>query len=131
MDSSTPNDNSSAADIVVSDELRAKYPQLTELILKTESMTDDERKYWVQILPIMTEEQVTRLRKILEEEAQQLAQLDAQYQDELTELNAKHMAEWNTMEKKQQREARQAAEATAEAEEQGAEDALLSELDQV
>ena len=42
-----------------------KYPELVELIKKTESMSVEEREYWFQILPIMTEDQVTRLKKIL------------------------------------------------------------------
>ncbi len=106
-----------------------KYPQLVELIKKTESMSNEEREYWFQILPIMTEEQVTRLKTILDQEAAQLSKLDDQYQDELSKLNKKHLEEWNVFEKKQQRVALQEKEAHTEAEEKKAEEEILKQLD--
>lgn len=109
----------------------SKYPELVALIKKTESMSDEERQYWFQILPIMTEDQVTRLRKILAEEDAQLTKLDDQYQDELNKLNKKHLDEWSAFEKQQEREARQAAESEAEKEEVEAEAAILEELEAV
>ncbi len=107
-----------------------KYPELVALIKKTESMSDEEREYWFQILPIMTADQVTRLKTILDEEANQLSKLDTQYQDELTKLNKKHLEEWNVFQKKQDRQALQAQEASHEAEESKAEQDLLKDLDQ-
>ena len=109
--------------------VQEKYPELVELIKKTESMSYDEREYWFQILPIMTDNQVDRLRKILEEEKSQLAKLDEQYHDELSKLNKKHLQEWKTFEKQQEREAREKAEASNEAAEKQEEEALLQELD--
>jgi hypothetical protein len=110
--------------------VQEKYPDLIELIKKTESMSDEERDYWFQILPIMTADQVTRLKTILQEEANQLAKLDDQYQSELAKLNKKHVEEWNMFEKKKEREALQAKEASAEAEESKAEEELLKKLDE-
>ena len=106
-----------------------KYPELVELIKKTESMSVEEREYWFQILPIMTEDQVTRLKKILAEESAQLAKLDDQYQDELSKLNKKHLEEWNAFEKKQEREALKAQESSHEVSEKKAEEDILKQLD--
>ncbi len=106
-----------------------KYPDLVAMLKKTESMTKEERDYWFQILPIMTEDQVARLRKILEEEAAQLAKLDAEYQTELAKLNKKHLEEWDTFERTQEREALKAKEASTEKEEKEAEEKLLASLD--
>lgn len=107
-----------------------KYGDLVELIKKTESMSDEEREYWFQILPIMTADQVTRLKTILQEESSQLSKLDTQYQDELTKLNKKHLEEWNVFQKKQEREALQAEEASHEAAEAKAEEDVLKKLDE-
>lgn len=107
-----------------------KYGDLVELIKKTESMSDEEREYWFQILPIMTADQVTRLKTILQEESTQLSKLDTQYQDELTKLNKKHLEEWNVFQKKQEREALQAEEASHEAAEAKAEEDVLKKLDE-
>lgn len=106
-----------------------KHGDLVELIKKTQSMSDDEREYWFQILPIMTQEQVNRLKTILQEEANQLAKLDNQYQDELTKLNKKHLEEWNVFQKKKEREALKSEEASHEAAEAAAEADILKELD--
>lgn len=108
-----------------------KYPELVELIKKTESMSDDERNYWFQILPIMTEEQVNRLKTILAEETAQLAKLDDQYQDELAKLNKKHLEEWNAFQHKQERVALQKAEAADQAAEEAKQEELLKQLNQV
>lgn len=115
--------------------VKEKYPDLVELIKKTQSMMPEERQYWFQILPIMTDEQVARLRKILEDEAAQLAKLDAQYQEEVSRLNQKHLAEWENYDREQtekemkaKREERAKAEASAEAEESQTEEDLLSSL---
>lgn len=106
-----------------------KYPALVELIKKTESMTDEEREYWFQILPIMTEEQVNRLKGILEEEATQLAKLDDQYQDQLSKLNQKHLDEWSDFQRKKERVAVQEAEAQTEAQETAKEEDILKQLE--
>lgn len=108
----------------------AKYPDLVEMIKKTESMTDEEREYWFQILPIMTEDQVVRLKNILSEEATQLAKLDEQYQGELTKLNQKHLDEWDNFQRKQDREGLEKAEAKEEASEAAAQEALLKQLEE-
>ncbi|QQR54858.1 hypothetical protein IPG41_06800 [Candidatus Peregrinibacteria bacterium] len=101
-----------------------------EMIKKTESMTDEEREYWFQILPIMTEDQVTRLKSILVEEAAQLAKLDDQYQSDLTKLNQKHLDEWSDFQRKQDREGLEKAEAKEEVSEAAAQEALLKQLDE-
>jgi Icc-related predicted phosphoesterase len=72
--------------VVVPVELRAKYPELIELILRSESMNDEERQYWINILPVMTQDQIANLRKILENERDQLAAIDAKYSQEMAHL---------------------------------------------
>ena len=109
--------------------IAAKYPDLEQLIRKTESMTDEERNYWFQILPIMTDQQVEKLRGILLHEKEQLSKLDSEYQEELSKINAKHMNEWKGEESRAEREKREAEEKAHEAEEKAQEAALLGQLD--
>lgn len=123
--------SASGKQYVVPQVVTDKYPDLVELIKKTESMSDDERNYWFQILPIMTEEQVTRLKTILQEESSQLSKLDDQYQDELSKLNQKHLEEWNTFQHKQERVALQKAEQADKSAEEKAQEALLQQLNTV
>lgn len=78
----------------ISDEIQAKYPELIKLILATESMDNDERQYWFDIMPSMTDSQVDRLYNILETEKKKLEDLETKYQDEIKSLNEKHLIEW-------------------------------------
>lgn len=68
--------------------IREKFPDLIKLIYETESMNQEEREYWLQIMPIMTEDQTVKFREILVNEKEQLAKLDAEYEQEMAKLNA-------------------------------------------
>lgn len=85
----------------VSDELQAKYPELIQLIIATESMDDDERQYWFDIMPSMTDAQIDRLFDILETERKKLQELEIKYQKEIKSLNEKHLIEWQELQVKE------------------------------
>ena len=87
-------------DFNVSDDIQAKYPELIKLILATESMDDDERQYWFDIMPSMTEAQIDRLFEILDTERKKLADLEVKYQKEIKALNEKHLIEWQEFQMK-------------------------------
>ncbi|MBD3327696.1 hypothetical protein GF340_00145 [Candidatus Peregrinibacteria bacterium] len=108
--------------------VRKKFPDLEDLIKTTESMNEDERDYWFQILPIMTEDQIRKFRDILISEKEQLAQLDKEYEQELDKLNEKHMLEWKEFEQKAQRKALTERETAHEEEEKAREEELLKRL---
>lgn len=78
----------------ISDEIQAQYPELIKLILATESMDDEERQYWFDIMPSMNDSQVDRLFNILETERKKLEDLELKYQSEIKSLNEKHLIEW-------------------------------------
>lgn len=67
---------------VPADVMRA-FPDLIELLLHSESMNDEERRYWIDILPVMTPDQVVQLKDILTNERDQLTAIDAKYAKEL------------------------------------------------
>ncbi len=115
----------------IPDYIREKYPHLEKLINDTESMTKEEREYWFQILPIMTDEQIQKLRGILVHEKEQLAKLDKEYEAELSKLNQKHIMEWKDQERREKRETLAKQETEEEAEEQKAEEELLKQLEEV
>ncbi|MCD6109808.1 hypothetical protein J7J83_03560 [bacterium] len=108
--------------------VKDKYPELIPLILQTESMNDEEREYWFQILPIMTTDQVNKFRKILVTEKQQLSKLDQDYEKELSKINEKHLQEWQSFESKEARDKIAKEEEVAEKEESSEEEDLLKKL---
>lgn len=111
-------------------DVAAKYPDLETLILATESMTNEERDYWFQILPIMTDEQIQKLRTILVNEKEQLSKLDSEYQAQLQKLDEKHMKEIEEGARRAKREALKKQEASHEEGETKAQEDLLKKLDQ-
>lgn len=105
--------------------IRQKFPDLVKLIFETESMDDDEREYWLQIMPIMTEEQIIKFRNILVNEKEQLEKLDKDFKSrapapELDEAKLKAKIQ----------EIKQAEQAEA-ANEDKEEEALLDKLNQL
>ena len=81
-------------DFTIPDNIQSEYPELIKLILATDSMDDNERQYWFDILPSMTNEQIDRLYDILDTEKRKLDNLEKKYQDEIKNLNEKHLIEW-------------------------------------
>ena len=84
----------------ISDDTLSLYDELIKMILATESMDDDERQYWFDIMPSMTETQIDRLYNILDTERQKLQELEIKYQEEIKDLNEKHLIEWQEFQMK-------------------------------
>ena len=96
---------------IISDETLAEYNELVDLILATESMDDDERQYWFDIMPSMTNEQIDRLYNILDTERKKLEKLEEKYQNEIKNLNEKHLIEWQEFQMKDSKKKIKAEEA--------------------
>jgi uncharacterized protein YsxB (DUF464 family) len=86
------------------DEMQVKYPDLVDLVLHSESIDNNEKQYWFDILPSMTDEQVDRLFNILMTERRQLEELNVKYQEEIKTLNEKHLIEWQSLQSKKTRD---------------------------
>lgn len=117
--------------IVVSDDVRATFGPLVDLIVGSESMNDDERKYWIEILPVMSPEQIAKLQDILTREKEQLAAIDAKYSGVPgTPTEPTKSVEQTGVERKQRSEERQMTEAEARATETQAAEGLLDQINQ-
>lgn len=115
--------------LVVPADIQEKFGELINLIKESRSMDDGERQYWVDVLPIMSDDQIQNLRDILDNEKKQLAEAASAYSDGM-EQNVKNVAvafdEETFREKKQ---ARLEAEKLHEEEERAKEAAILSEIE--
>jgi hypothetical protein len=118
--------------IVVPDEIRAKFPELIELIISSESMNDEERQYWINILPVMTPEQITNLEKILDNEKTQLAAIDEKYKKEMEKVggNAVNIEEIGR-ERREKRESRKSVEGDHEVGEEEKEAEILKAISEL
>lgn len=93
----------------ISDEMQVQYNELIVLILETESMDDDEKQYWFDIMPSMTNDQIDRLFNILDTEKKKLEALEDKYQTEIKKLNEKHLIEWQEFQMKDSKQKIKAA----------------------
>ncbi|MEK7547565.1 MAG: hypothetical protein AAB540_01590 [Patescibacteria group bacterium] len=109
--------------------VRQKFPDLIKLIYETESMNEEEREYWLQIMPIMSEEQTTKFRDILVNEKNQLAKLDQDYQTEMAKTNKGPAMQLDEAKMKEKMQEIKQAEAVSEKEEKSEEDKVLQQLD--
>ncbi len=122
-DSTTP--------IIVPADVRAKFGELVDLIVTSESMNDDERRYWIDILPVMNDDQVSKLRDILARERDQLAAIDAKYAKDMTRIADAQSIQALGEARKQRNDARAAGEAEARAHEEKAAEGLLDQMGNV
>ncbi len=109
--------------------IREKFPDLLKLIYETESMNNEEREYWMQIMPIMTKEQIVKFRDILVNEKEQLSKLDQEYEQEMAKLNRNASPEINEEKKKEKAAQLKQAEQIKEEEESQKEEDLLKQLE--
>lgn len=116
------NIKNNTKDYNISEEIQAQYPELIKLVLNTESMDDDERQYWFDIMPSMTDSQIDRLYEILETEKKKLEALEVKYQKEIKQLNEKHLIEWQDFQMKDSK--KKIAKAEKEDKKEEAEDIL-------
>lgn len=116
--------------VVVPIVVRDKHPELVELIMRSESMNDAERQYWVDILPAMDTEQIEQLRTILVNERDQLAAIDAKYADQI-EAIAEQRRPIKEMEAtiREKAEERQQKEEAARAEEEDSAEEILKKIE--
>ena len=111
--------------------IREKFPNLVKMIYETESMDQDEREYWLQIMPIMSEDQVVKLIEILKNEKEQLAKLDAEYDEEMARINAKKNKKIDEVKLKEKLTSIKKAETSSEGDEQAQEADLLKQLEEL
>lgn len=110
--------------------IREKFPDLVKLIYETESMNAEEREYWLQIMPIMTEEQIVKFRDILVNEKEQLAKLDKEYENEMNKMG-KAAPEIDEKKLKERMTKIKEEEEAADKKEEAEEEELLKQLDNI
>lgn len=115
-------------DFAIPDSVRAQFSELIGLIMQSESMNDDERQYWFDILPVMTPEQVQNLRQILTNERDQLAAIDAKYAEQVVSAgNGQELEE----KRRASREQLRSQEHQDQTQEESSEQELLNKIDQL
>ena len=109
-------------------EVQEKFGNLIDLIKASKSINDDERQYWIDVLPIMSEDQLGNLKGILDNEKAQLAKADEAYNKGLENEAQKAKKAFDEKAYAEKKAARLALEKQHEQEELEDEAAILAEL---
>ncbi|MDP2103675.1 MAG: hypothetical protein Q8K26_01995 [Candidatus Gracilibacteria bacterium] len=83
-------DKSITSKYTIFPELIREYADLIILIASTESMDENEKQYWFDIMPSMTDRQCDRLYEILETEKNELEELDKKYKEDIAAINKEY-----------------------------------------
>lgn len=115
---------------VIPEEIQKKHPTLIPLILRSESMNEEEKQYWINILPVMTLDQVEKLTKILHDERIQLDAIDAKYAKKIETIGQEEFVKRVEEKRYQQRTDRTKVEKSTEIEEQERENIILRNIEE-
>lgn len=107
-------------------EMVLKYPDIMKLLYDTPSLNVKEKIYWLQLMPLMSDEQIVKLKSILDTEKKKLLALNKQYEEDIAKLSTipKVTPAVAAQKAKELRE----KEVQHQAAEKGKEEALLSQL---
>ncbi|MCK5021406.1 MAG: hypothetical protein KAS32_30625 [Candidatus Peribacteraceae bacterium] len=94
-------------------------------------MNDEERQYWINILPIMTTEQIDNLKGILDNERKQLKAIDKKYAKKVKEIGDEEQVVKTQHKIKEQRDERRSKEEEAEKSEETEIDSVLSKIEDI
>lgn len=87
------------------DEIQIKFPELIELILNSESInTSEQKQYWFDMIPAMSNEKIDRLFNILMTERQEIEKLDLAFQEEVKKLNEAHLIKFQQLQNQRAKE---------------------------
>ena len=125
----SPQSSSGQAAVTVPPALQQQHPELVALILGSESMNAEERQYWINILPMMTPEQIENLRQILKNEKDQLAAIDAKYSKEVQKAAGERSLEEVERTRREKHASRSAKEQGQKDEEKAQEEQILREIE--
>ncbi len=125
------SDDSSANGLTIPDDTAAKFPDVLKLIQGSESMNLEERQYWINILPVMTPEQLQNLVDILESEKKKLAAIDKKYEKKLSPEEEKKQIETTEAELRRRREERTKEEQSFEQKDEKASENLLKKIEEL
>lgn len=106
-----------------------KMPELVILLLMSKSMSEaTEKQSWFNLLPLMTDDQITKLHEILTRERQKLEEIEKKYEEKKLEIKKKYLMKWQNMGYIKKMEDLKQAEAQATSKDHEEADALLDNI---
>lgn len=123
-----PATQSDSSTLTIPDDVQEKFPEFIKLIKGSQSMDDEERQYWIDVLPIMTDDQMENLKGILDNEKQQIEEAEKEYVSDVNEVAKNFNLEFDEIKYREKKKIRLEAEKQHELEEMQHEEDILAEL---
>ncbi len=117
--------------LTIPTETQTKFADLIDLIVRSESMNDEERQYWINILSIMTPDQIANLKEILVNERKQLDAIDKKYAKEIEQIGQEQLIKKIEEERTKRRDQRKNQEERAESADNAQAEDLLKQMEEV
>lgn len=114
---------------IIPEDIQKKHSALITLIVRSESMNGEEKQYWINILPVMTPDQIQKLTKILHDERMQLDAIDAKYAKKIEIIGQEEFVKRVEEEHRIRRTKRSQEEEAAESGELKSEGDILSDIE--
>lgn len=72
--------------------------ELINLILKSKALeTDEDKQNWLNLLPLMNEEQIYKLKEILVKERDKLEEIEQKYEEKKRQIRQKYLLRWQKL----------------------------------
>ncbi len=82
----------------IPEDVLEEYYDLIQLILESKAIdTDEEKQNWINLLLLMTDEQIEKLRQILLKEKKKLQEIEEKYERKKLEIKKKYLEKWQKM----------------------------------
>lgn len=118
-----------AATFQIAENLVESMPDLIELVLRSRSMDkDSDKQSWFNLLPLMNQEQIAKLKDILLREKQKLAEIEQKYEQKKTDIKEGFVQKFEETQYTQKMESIKQQEASQDQKEDAEADALLQQL---
>lgn len=118
-----------AQQYLIPDAFIEKMPDLITLVLRSRSLDkEDEKQSWFNLLPVMNDEQIQKLRDILTRERDKLKEIEEKYEQKKMDIKKKYLMRRQNMWYIKKMNAIQEKEAVHREQEQEEADALLEWL---
>jgi len=82
----------------IPEEFLVDMPEVIEMVLKSKSIdTDEEKQSWFDLMPVMNDEQLDKLKEILLREQKKLQEIESRYEEKKLEIKKKYLLKWQKM----------------------------------
>lgn len=113
----------------IAEEFIIQMPELMSLILESKSIDKPEDKQgWFSLLPLMNDDQISRLKEILTKEKVKLAEIEQKYEEKKIDIKKKYLSKWQEMNQAESVKNIKASEAEHNAKEDAEAEALLNQI---